>query len=433
MRDVSDADRRSVRRALAATVIAAASLLPLRGDADAPAPTTAWADTPRLVETVVMPPGTERTSTIDLDTGTDYHGEFSGTITVVNDFGDDQTQTLGFDAFWWFSDSRNPGHEPTVVSDPRSRPFDYSGMLIHDVSTYQPGHVYRFRFRPQTPRVVLSSSAFCGVSPGRTCGGPGITLKIYDGPIPDADFATLVSVKRKVEVSLDRGGFEPARAGMRLRAGDQIHTGFGAAATLRFPGGSEVTLEPMSLVRLDDIASATGTARLFLDVGKIAAEVNRITGAKSDFEVKTPTTTCSVRGTVFEVTYDTLAESTLVAVRKGVVDVTPLFGEAVEVRAGREVESTGVAASAPVKRGTAGRPPGGVTRAKAIGLVLRRVARAAKSCGLDPLDTSAGAVLDGETWRVSVTTTRGPSQWTVIRRKVVAADGTADELRSRCK
>lgn len=119
-------------------------------------------------------------------------------------------------------------------------------------------------------------------------------------PLCAEDLSILVTkVERKVEVSRADAGWEPATAGMKLVPGDRIHTGFKAVCAVKFPDGSALDVQPMSLVMLQKLDDGQGhlRSRVWLRLGEVSAQVNRSTGASADFNVKTPTTTASVRGT----------------------------------------------------------------------------------------------------------------------------------------
>lgn len=123
-----------------------------------------------------------------------------------------------------------------------------------------------------------------------------------------AEYQVVVAqLDRKVEISRNEGVFEPAVAGMKLSKGDRVHTGFKSTCVLGFPDGSLVEVQPMSLLQLDkiDVSGIATRARMLLRTGEVKAQVNRSTGARGDFQVQTPTTTASVRGTeINRISYD---------------------------------------------------------------------------------------------------------------------------------
>ena len=110
---------------------------------------------------------------------------------------------------------------------------------------------------------------------------------------------TIIKTERKVEVSRNEGGYEPAVAPMKLAPGDKIHTGYKAVATVKFPDGSVLEVKPMSLVLLQKLDDADGKlkSRVWLKLGEVSANVGGSKTFGSDFKVTTPTSTASVRGT----------------------------------------------------------------------------------------------------------------------------------------
>lgn len=111
--------------------------------------------------------------------------------------------------------------------------------------------------------------------------------------------ATIEKIERKVEVQRGGGQWEPAVVKMQLAAGDKIHTGFKATATVKMADGSKIDVKPMSLVMLQKLEDPDGKVknRIWLRAGELSATVDRPTGAPADFEVRTTTATASVRGT----------------------------------------------------------------------------------------------------------------------------------------
>lgn len=127
-----------------------------------------------------------------------------------------------------------------------------------------------------------------------------LALLALAAPLAAEDLGcTVTKVERKVEISRAEGVWEAATAGMRLVPGDRIHTGFKALCAVKFPDGSAIEVKPMSLVLLQKLDDGQGhlKSRVWLRLGEINAKVNRSTGAAADFDVQTPTTTASVRGT----------------------------------------------------------------------------------------------------------------------------------------
>lgn len=134
-------------------------------------------------------------------------------------------------------------------------------------------------------------------------------------------------VRIEGEVELLRSGQEdnPVElwGGEVIRQSDRIYTGLEAICVLQFPDNSIVTIRELTDVKVSAFLNDANSVRtrLWLKAGEIAAEVDRSESVRSDFAVKTPTATCSVRGTSFTVDYDESEVETDVAVVSGFVDV----------------------------------------------------------------------------------------------------------------
>ena len=117
----------------------------------------------------------------------------------------------------------------------------------------------------------------------------------------DDALATVKEVKGRVEFKASGGAWAPAAAGTALNKDTLVSTGFNSQAVVSL-GGSTLTIKPLTRLTLEDIALREGneTVSLFLLAGRVRAEVRPPVGGKTDFKVKSPTATASVRGTVFD-------------------------------------------------------------------------------------------------------------------------------------
>lgn len=124
----------------------------------------------------------------------------------------------------------------------------------------------------------------------------------------EAPPAKLVALVGKVEVQRGAAPWEPAAKDMALAEGDHIHTGWKGHATVGFPDGSVVELQPMSLAAIEKTAFTEGgvsRGRILLRLGEVQAQIQKLPGSRGDFQVRTPTTTASVRGThIQRISYD---------------------------------------------------------------------------------------------------------------------------------
>jgi hypothetical protein len=120
-------------------------------------------------------------------------------------------------------------------------------------------------------------------------------------------FARLGNVQGDVMVRMSEGSWQPAAPNMILHEKDEIRTINGIAKILLDKGGStaKLDLQEGSHLRFNSLQGEngeTGEKKTHLDlaVGKVLVEVNKLQGG-SEFEVKTPTSSAGVRGTIFEV------------------------------------------------------------------------------------------------------------------------------------
>jgi hypothetical protein len=101
-----------------------------------------------------------------------------------------------------------------------------------------------------------------------------------------------------------------AVAGMLLVESDEIRTDENSKAELLLDAGGEtgkLNLEENTQMRIEtmkrDPATDSKTTLLDLAIGKVIIKAEKLRG-NSSFQVKTPTSICGVRGTLFEVTVE---------------------------------------------------------------------------------------------------------------------------------
>ena len=113
--------------------------------------------------------------------------------------------------------------------------------------------------------------------------------------------AVVKSFTGKVEILTGRQAWAPVKVGQNLGLGTTISTGFNSTAVLEL-GSSVLQVKPLTRLRLNELVARQGTVKtdLFLQVGKISAQVKSAEGLTQDFKVKSPVSTAAVRGTGFE-------------------------------------------------------------------------------------------------------------------------------------
>lgn len=145
-----------------------------------------------------------------------------------------------------------------------------------------------------------------------------------------AQSATFDEVNGKVEVRRAGGSWESARPGMAIDRETTISTGFGATATISL-ADSTLNVEQltrMTLVRLVESSDEVDT-EVFLGVGRVSANV-RTAERRQNFEVRSPMSTASVRGTRFRFNGQRLRVS------EGNVVFANAYGQSRSVRQGQQ-------------------------------------------------------------------------------------------------
>jgi hypothetical protein len=125
--------------------------------------------------------------------------------------------------------------------------------------------------------------------------------------------------------------WKPAGAGQVIENDMLISTGFRSTALLDL-GSSTITVEQLSRLSLGEIIAEQGNeqVRLFLNAGRIRADVNPPAAGRVDFSVRSPSVSASVRGTSF--TFDTIN----LIVTEGLVEFSGNRGAPVYVGKGEE-------------------------------------------------------------------------------------------------
>jgi len=152
--------------------------------------------------------------------------------------------------------------------------------------------------------------------------------------------STLTVVDGAVLISHDGADFTSAREGDVLGAGDTIRTGTGAAAEITYFEGSSVRLEADTEIvveRLRTEADGGTVIGMMQTLGRTWHVVTKLISGSSRYEVRTPSSTASVRGTIFavDVRFDADGPSATVTTSEGVVLHTaadPTVAEATQVR-----------------------------------------------------------------------------------------------------
>lgn len=116
-----------------------------------------------------------------------------------------------------------------------------------------------------------------------------------------AQQATFESVRGKVEVRVPGGTWQAAQSGQTVPVNSTVSTGFNSRAELSL-GRSSLVVEPLSRMTLAELAEREGTVStdVRLQVGRARAEVRSAQGVRTNFRMRGPISTASVRGTQFD-------------------------------------------------------------------------------------------------------------------------------------
>jgi hypothetical protein len=92
-----------------------------------------------------------------------------------------------------------------------------------------------------------------------------------------------------------------ASRGQTLARNMFISTGFKSSALIAI-GNSLLTVQPLTRLSLEELTQAEGSEKVDLNLrtGRIRANVKPPASGRTDFTIRSPTATASVRGTVFE-------------------------------------------------------------------------------------------------------------------------------------
>lgn len=136
-----------------------------------------------------------------------------------------------------------------------------------------------------------------------------LSLVLFYSPVFAEEIrqATISQLQGDVEVRMAGSGWKPAEVGMVLHQKDEVRTGDESYAEFMLDNAGETgkfDLEENSQLTFSQMMldSTTGDKTTLLDlaIGRVLIQAAKLQG-NSKFEVKTPTSTAGVRGTVFEV------------------------------------------------------------------------------------------------------------------------------------
>lgn len=134
--------------------------------------------------------------------------------------------------------------------------------------------------------------------------------------------AKIISLDGQVRIKKPGQDWQIAKSGMNLQINNQISTGFRSYVKID-TGNAQLTVQQLTRISLQELKEKQGetSTSLYLNGGKIRAQVKKSTGKLETFKVSSPVSVASVRGTDFIYTGDTLD------VLEGLVLYSSFFGE----------------------------------------------------------------------------------------------------------
>lgn len=117
-----------------------------------------------------------------------------------------------------------------------------------------------------------------------------------------AQEAIIRDISGTVEVKAPNAAeWQPAVQGQSIARKAVVSTGFKSTAVLAV-GNSIISVQPLTRLTVEEIQESAGEERvnLNLQTGRIRADVKPPAGGRTEFTVKSPSATASVRGTSFE-------------------------------------------------------------------------------------------------------------------------------------
>lgn len=138
--------------------------------------------------------------------------------------------------------------------------------------------------------------------------------------------AKIVSITNDALVRHGTGKWEDLSQDMLLKEGDEISVGPLGSVVVEFQDKHRTTISSLTQIR---IGTLLGSAQdrmkieMMLILGRIRAQTPQQRTISTDFSIKSPTATTSIRGTEFVMQYNNETKETLVGVSFGTVEVIP--------------------------------------------------------------------------------------------------------------
>lgn len=124
--------------------------------------------------------------------------------------------------------------------------------------------------------------------------------------------------------------WQPLEEQTVVPVGATISTGFDSSAVVEVGPDAQLNIDSLSRLTIEELIEREGVVEsdLELSVGRVRGEVRRTEDRQTDFEVRSPTATASVRGTSFEF------DGVNLSVSEGQVEISNRFNERSSVSQG---------------------------------------------------------------------------------------------------
>lgn len=253
-----------------------------------------------------------------------YQNYFGPELMVMAEIGDVKKLRWGFtepgNQYQWLKDN-------VEITGANSNEY-----ILKIVSLEEFGNYTLKVTNPAAPMLTLYTSPM-NIPPLYDCHICGITPLeedksgiVYNELESDNNWRIKV-VKVEGEVELLSPNKDPVelRGGEVLTPADRIYTGMESWVKLCFADNSSVVVQELTDVKIGTFQKRGNAilTQIWLKAGEVDAEVIEESAVKSDFKVRTPTATCSVRGTNFSVKHDSISNVSTFLVSNGIVSVVP--------------------------------------------------------------------------------------------------------------
>ncbi len=153
-----------------------------------------------------------------------------------------------------------------------------------------------------------------------------LALAALSGVCAVEQSALVKSFSGKVEYRTGNSSWKPVNEGLKIPLGSTISTGFDSKTVLEI-GTATLSVAALTRMAITDLVEQNGvvSTKLNLQIGKVKTQVKKVEGIQNNFIIKSPVTTASVRGTIFD--FDPVN----LTVEEGIVLITDQYNQSLLV------------------------------------------------------------------------------------------------------